>query len=139
MAYLDSCNNADLFVQSPNNIDRKTNKKMLEKLSGRITAMSMNYTVSRNFPLKEEMKIVVEGLFESGIRGKWRKDFAEENFNQTLKIGESEESSLTLTDLRIPFIVLVIGYALALLVFVIEFVVGQCLRFYRHIANLAHP
>ena len=139
MAYLVSCNYAESFVKSRRNINTKSNKRIFEKLPDRVSIVSMNYVVSRNFPLKEEMKVLVEALFESGIRGKWRKDFAEEKFNQTMNIEGSEESPLNMTDMRIPFIALSIGYIVSFAVFVIEFAVGQFLKFYRHISNLAHP
>ena len=137
MAYLVTCNFAEDFVKSTRNINGNS-KKIFEKLSTPVSIISLNYIVAQNFPLKDEFIASVSAMFESGVRGKWRKDFIEEIIGKISTV-EEPKSPLTLTDLKIPFIAFVIGNSLALIIFTGEFLIGRIWRFYRHIASFAFP
>lgn len=127
MAYLVTCNYAEQFVKSRRN--HNSNGLNLNKLSEALTVNPLVYLMMKVFPLRDELKVLVRILEESGIMDKWAQDTANNIETVAKNVDNEEKTSLFFEDMKVPLIVLGVGYSSAFVIFLIEkvvhFIVGK--------------
>ena len=116
---------ADVFVNSIRNYD-KQGRRLFDKLIENIMPFVPTYIVNKSFPLKKELKYLIDALNESGIKSHWLEEMLsiQSNYKDELlskNVVEVEEKIvLTFSDMKIPFIILGIGLSLSFVIFIIE-------------------
>lgn len=118
LAYLLRCDYADQFVKSPRNFDDK-GKLIFNKLVGGFEGMTNNYLVDQNFPLKSELKFMVEAFRESGLREHEKRRMMAASAKRVVK---EEKNFVMFGDMIFPFEVLLGGVTLGFLMLLGELI-----------------
>lgn len=120
LAYTVSCQYAEFFVNSKANHEGRT--RLFEKLSEPISIMPTFYIANLMFPLKEQVKFVVDALHESGIKNHWIQVMTDEKVGETLADEQQEVAkfALNVRDMEFPFIILGSGCFVGFICLILE-------------------
>jgi hypothetical protein len=118
LVYVVNCKFSEAFLNSARNFDN--NQQIFDVLHGFFYAVPYSsYLVHANFPLKSEFMKMVSSLQETGIMDFWTEHFIKTQF---LKYSEVDKTVVTLNALQLPFLILIVGNSLSIIVFIFELI-----------------
>lgn len=119
LAYGVRCKFAEEFVKSAGNYENR--KPIFGMIEGFVSNNRYSsYLVNANFPLKSEFINMIASLQESGIMDYWTEATVHESFPKF--IDHTTDDVITLSSFKLPLFMLILGFVLCVVVFLIELV-----------------
>ena len=121
------CSMAEIFMTSSDNYNDDGTTRYYQVAEKIVTTMDA-YPSSVFNPFEEKLKFIISSIFESGIKHYWKLqsayDYYFKSVNNALVHTEPLKLFITLEDLVGVFVLFLIGNLIALIVFLIEIIIG---------------
>jgi hypothetical protein len=119
LVYAVRCKFAEEFVKSAENFEHR--KPIFDMIEGFVNNNRYSsYLVNANFPLKSEFVNMIASLEESGIMDQWTESAVQESFPKY--VDHITVDVITLNSLQLPFLMLILGLGVGVVVFLIELI-----------------
>ena len=122
------CSMAEIFLTSNDNYNNDGSKRFYQVAEKIVTTMEA-YPSSIYSPFEEKLKFIISSVFESGIKHYWKLQAAHHPYfkfvENSLTHSESSKLLITLEDLFGVFVLFLIGNLIAIIVFIIEVIIGH--------------
>ena len=130
------CSMAEIFMTSSDNYNDDGTTRYYQVAEKIVTTMEA-YPSSVFNPYEEKLKLIISSIFESGIKHYWKLQSTFEPYykfvdNAVVHI-EPSKVFITLEDLIGVFVLFLIGNLIALIVFIIEIIIGYYDRLFSNI------